>query len=660
MDDTAFELARENFVLGLQALQKNAYVQAAEAFERSLSYVPDRPSTLINLQAVYLKLKRFDDAWNLTERILRLDPNSAEVYLNAGNVMRERFEWSRAREYFDKAILLQPRYETAWNNRGALLLQSRKFEDAERDFKHALTISPNNAETHNNLGNLYLSLKDYKRAEECYKKSLQLSSSANAYFNLGLLYAAEYKKFDLAINCFESALKITDTIDWLPGCYLASKARICDWNGVETLKSQTADGLMADRPSIFPFDALCIFSSPHLQKKSSELYVQKKCASFNIFKAKYGHKKIRIGYISSDFRDHAVSHLMAGVFRSHDSELFETYGFDIGVDDRSEIRNQIADSFFKFHILSEMSDQVAAEFISKHEIDILIDLNGHSRWARTEILARKPAPIQVNYLGFPGTMGAPHFMDYIIADKTLIPSESQGEYSEKIIYLPDTFQPNDAERAIGQNRGRESFGLGDTCFVFGCFSHSGKMNPETFKVWVSILRNVPDSVLWLINENPRQVENLRGFVASLDVNPNRLVFSESLPYSEHLARYQLIDLVLDTIPFNGGTTTSDALWGGAPVVTCIGESFSGRMSASLLNALDLPELIAHSPKEYEALAIDLATNQERLGKLRQKLANNRLRSPLFDTTRFTKNLEASYLMILSRHQAGLNPDHIYV
>lgn len=658
MDETVFERAKEQFILGLQALENQSYAQAALAFEKSLTYIPERASTLINLQAVYVKLKRLDAAWALTERILRIDPNSPEAYLNAGNVLKERFEWSRAREYFDKAIALAPQYESAWNNRGALFLQNRMFTEAERDFKHALTLNPNNDEIHNNLGNLYLSLRNYKKAEDAYQDALKISRSGHTLFNLGSLYAAEHKDFDRAIGCFEEAFQLTDSIDWLTGAYLASKARVCDWNGFLKLKDRILEDVEANRLSISPFDALCFFASPHLLKRCAELYVDSKRVPSKYAKPRYDHKKIRIGYLSSDFSDHAVSHLMAGVFRCHDSESFETHGFDIGFDDGSNIRRKVVGSFLKFHSISSMTDQEASEFIRQQEIDILIDLNGHSRWARTEILARKPAPIQINYLGFPGTMGAPSFIDYIIADDVLIPSHSKNLYSEKIIYLPDAFQANDSGRAIGSNRGREAFGLDGDRFVFGCFSHSGKLNPETFGVWASILKNVPDSVLWLINENLQQVENLRSFVTNLDIGPDRLVFSGSLPYAEHLARYQLIDLVLDTMPFNGGTTTSDALWGGAPVLTCLGESFSGRMSASLLSALDLPELITHSLSEYEGLAIELAMNRERLEKIRHKLANNRLTMPLFDTPRFTKNLEAAYMAVWSRHQAGLEPDHI--
>lgn len=660
MGDAVFERAKEHFVLGLQALERQAYAQAAAAFEESLTYMPERASTLINLQAVYVRLKRLDEAWNLTERILRLEPSSPEAYLNAGNVLKERSEWLRAREYFDKAIALAPQYESAWNNRGALFLQNRMFTEAERDFKHALELNPKNDEIHNNLGNLHLSLKNYKKAEEAYKNALEISRSAHALFNLGSLYAAEYKKFDLAISCFEEALQSRDSIDWLVGAYLASKARICDWDKFSTLRDQVLEGVKKNRPSIIPFDALCFFASPDLLKRCTELYVQRKCVPSEYIKPRYDHKKIRIGYLSSDYTDHAVSHLMAGVFQCHDSESFEVHGFDIGFDDESNIRRKVVSSFLKFHSISSMTDQEASDFIRQQEIDILVDLNGHSRWARTEILAHKPAPIQINYLGFPGTMGAPTFMDYIIADDVLIPPDSQSQYSEKIIYMPDCFQANDSERAIGSNRGRASFGLDGKDFVFGCFSHSGKLNPETFSAWASILKGVPDSVLWLIKENPRQVENLRTFVAAIDVDPKRLVFSEPLPYTEHLARYQLIDLVLDTMPFNGGTTTSDALWGGAPVLTCAGESFSGRMSASLLNAIDLPELITHSLQEYESRAIELAINRETLEKIRKKLTRNRSTMSLFDTTRFTKNLEAAYKKIWSRHQAGLAADHIHL
>lgn len=351
---------------------------------------------------------------------------------------------------------------------------------------------------------------------------------------------------------------------------------------------------------------------------------------------------------------------MSGVLKTHDRDEFEVFCFDIGEDDASVTRQRIVESVENFIIVDQKSDYEVAQIIRSHGIDILVDLTGHTRGARTAILCHRPAPIQVNYLGYPGTMGAPNFIDYIIADSVLLKPGTEAEYSEKVIYLSNCFQANDADRSIGHLRDRSFHGLPEFGFVFASFAHSSKINPETFNVWLSILKSVPESVLWLVREHSEQEKNLVEYAAQRGVKKNRFVFAEITKYADHLSRYKIVDLVLDTFPFNGGTTTSDALWAGAPVLTCSGEAFSSRMSTSLLTSIGLPELVSNSLMDYEAKAIDLAMNIDILSKIREKLSDGRANSSLFNTVQFTDKLESAYRMIFSRSKAGLPPERIDV
>lgn len=369
--------------------------------------------------------------------------------------------------------------------------------------------------------------------------------------------------------------------------------------------------------------------------------------------------KISIGYISCDYAEHPVTYLTTGLIERHDRDRFNVYGLDIGHRASSPARDRIQSAFDEFYKLGDLSDVQAAEFIDNLGLDVLVDLTGHTKDARQNILARHPAALQVNFLGFPGTMGAP-YIDYIIGDAVLIPEGNQEGFSEKVAYMPDCFQANDSRREIVKPRERIDFGLPENGFVFGCFNQSFKFTPQIFATWMSILKEVPESVLWLIEENELQVTNLKKLAVNEGVSSDRIIFTGRLPYPEHLARYALMDLALDTLPFNGGTTTSDALWGGAPVITCIGETFAGRMAASILSAIGLPELITDSLDEYKCLAIELATKPAKLDDIRKKLIKNRLTTPLFDTERFTRNLEKAYEAMVARHRDGLVPDHFSV
>jgi predicted O-linked N-acetylglucosamine transferase (SPINDLY family) len=361
--------------------------------------------------------------------------------------------------------------------------------------------------------------------------------------------------------------------------------------------------------------------------------------------ATYGNPKIRIGYLCGEFRNQATSILMTGVYETHDKSCFEIFAFDNGWDDGSELRHRIEGAFNQIIDITTMTDEVAARLIADMKIDILVNLNGYFGEGRQNIFAHRAAPIQVNYLGFPGTMGAP-YMDYLIADRIVIPEASQVFYTEKIAYLPNCYQPNDSKRVISDKQfTRQELGLPETGFVFCCFNNNYKITPQTFDGWMRILNAVEGSVLWLLEDNASAAQNLRNEAIARGIAPERLIFAPRMSLPEHLSRHRQANLFLDTLPYNAHTTASDALWAGLPLLTCYGTTFAGRVAASLLKTIDLLELITQTPEQYEALAIELALNPDKLQTIKEKLATNRATSPLFDTQGFTKDLEKVYLQM---------------
>ena len=438
---------------------------------------------------------------------------------------------------------------------------------------------------------------------------------------------------------------------------------ICDWINFDTECAHLISSVKNKKANTNPFAFLGISSSSDDQLQCAKSWVAEKhpASHKSIWRGEhYRHDRIRVAYVSADFHQHATSYLTAGMFENHDKSRFEIAAISIGPDDNSEIRQRLKDSFEHFIDVTTLSDEKIASRIREAEIDILIDLKGFTQDARTNVFAPRPAPIQVNYLGYPGTMGA-SYIDYVIADQTVVPDECRKFYSEKIAILPNTYQVNDRKRVISDKAfNRSDVGLPSQGFVFCCFNNKYKITPHVFDRWMRILKQVEGSVLWLLEDNASSASNLKKEAVARGVSVERLVFAKRVPLPEHLARHKLADLFLDTLPYNAHTTASDALWAGVPVLTRIGETFAGRVAASLLNAIGLPELITTTSEAYEQMAIDLATHPEKLAAIKRKLAENRLTTPLFDTKLFTKHIEAAYTMMYERHQAGLPPDHIVV
>jgi len=674
--------------------------EAIESYDRAIAIQPHLAYAFLNRGNSLEYLKRHDEALVAYDKVIALKPDSAQAWLGRGNVFTELKRYDEAFAAYDTALVLKQDLADAWLGRGNVFFRLRGFDEAFSAYDKALALKPDLAEAWLGRGNVFLQLKNYDDALAAYDKALALKSDlAGAWLGRGTTFT-ELKRYDeafaaydkaLALNselveawlgrgnvfgklrCYEKAaaacaeaLKIDPQYPFTKGSLLHYKMLSCDWTQFDDLAAEIDRDVAAEKLSAEPFGWQGVAESPRSLKLCAELFNRERYpADSKNSKTSFGRpsinrQKIRIGYSSGELREHATSHLMAGVLELHDKSRFQIFGVDNGWDDQSDLRKRINASLDGTIDIRRLSDASAAAAIREHRIDILINLNGYFGEERTGVFARRPAPIQINYLGFPGTLGA-SYIDYIIADRHVIPPSHVEFYTEKVVYLPNCYQANDRKRAIGTHIfNRAECGLPKEGFVFCCFNNNYKLTPETFSRWMRILNRVDGSVLWLLEDNVRAALNLREEAAARAINPNRLVFAKRIPVADHLARHGVADLFLDTLPYTAHTTASDALWAGLPVLTQIGGTFPGRVSASLLDAIGLAELITSTPQAYEDLAIELALSFEKLASIKQKLADNRLTTPLFDTRLFTRHIEAAYTAMYERYRAHLAPDLIYV
>jgi predicted O-linked N-acetylglucosamine transferase (SPINDLY family) len=647
---------------GKTASNLGRYEDALVWYGNALNLKPDYAEVILNKGATLKELERYKDAVAFAEQALKLNPNLVEAWLNKAVALKELKRFDEAIAHYDKALSLKPDYHEAWTNKGVTLHELKRFDDAIAHYDKALSLKPDYAEAWSNKGVTLYELKRFDEAIAHYDKALSLKPDyAEAWSNKGVTLN-ELKRYDEAIAHYDKALSLKPDVDWASGDLLHTKMKICSWSGLAESLEDISKKVMANEKVINPFPLLALTDDALLHKKSSEIYIQSRYP-FNpvlepILKRPQS-QKIRVGYFSADFKNHPVSLLTAELFELHDKNRFEITAFSFGVDDKSPMRLRLSQAFNSFIDVSDMSDLGIAELSRNLQIDIAVDLGGHTQSSRTGIFSYRAAPIQIGYIGYLGTMGAEYY-DYLLAGKTTIPDELQKFYSEKIVYLP-SYQVNDRKRTISERQyTRKELGLPETGFVFCCFNHNYKILPSTFDSWMRILNTVEGSILFLYADNERAKTNLIDEASLRGVDSARLVFGGRIPTEEYLARYRVCDLFLDTFPYNAGTTASDALWVGLPVLTLMGQSFASRMAASLLNAIGLPELITDTQEEYEALAIELGLNPKKLADAKLKLASNRLTTPLFDTPLFTRYLEAVYQKMMERYWADLPIEHIFI
>jgi len=637
--------------------------EALLCFDKALSINERHPIALEHKASILLLLKRPEDTLEIFDLLLQIAPSNSRALNNRGLALTDLGRYDQAIEGFRSAADFDQRNPDIWANLGNVLCKSKSYDDALAAYSNALTINPDLAEAWLGRGNVFGELKRYDEAFAAYDKALALKPDlAEAWLGRGNVFY-DLKRYDESFAAYDKALALKPGLASTEGLRLHTKMRICNWLNFDTECANLSSSVNNRKASTAPFPFLAISSSAGDQLQCARLWIAEKFLPSQkpLWRGEhYNHDRIRIAYVSADFRNHAVSSLIAGMFECHDKSRFELTAISIGPDDNSEIRQRLKRSFDHFVDATTLSDEEIASRIRKTEIDILIDLSGFTRGGRSNVFALRPAPIQVNYLGYPGTMGA-SYIDYIIADQTIIPDEYRRFYSEKIAVLPNTYQPNDRKRIISDKAfTRSDVGLPSQGFVFCCFNNNYKIIPRVFDGWMRVLKQVEGSVLWLLEQNESAVSNLKKEAVTRGVGSERLVFAKRMPLPEHLARHKFADLFLDTLPYNAHTTASDALWAGLPVLTCIGETFAGRVAASLLKAIRLPELITTTLEAYEQTATELATDPEKLAAIKRKLAENRLTTPLFDTKLFTKHIEAAYSAMYERYQAELPPDHIVI
>jgi protein O-GlcNAc transferase len=647
---------------GNALLSLNQPTDALAAYDHALRLWPDYPLAAYGRGNALAALGRPAEALLDYEHTLELSPNLVEAIIGRGRALLKLTRYMDALAAFDRAAELSSGFAQAHLGRASALLGLKKYTEGLRSVDRALQLAPNLAESHTERGHLLGEQGKTDAAIAAYDRALQLNPNlAPAWLSRGLALSLRARYAEAAVS-LRRASQIDPAQAYARGACLHAQLQICDWTDHAEQVRNIAASIERKERVDFPFSFLAVCDSPSLQLQCAKAFADLQRAGQRPLWAgeQYTHERLRIAYISADFSEHPTSHLLAGLFEKHDSPRFETYAISLREDEGSPMARRVKAAFEHFIAAESLPDYEIAQLIRNLEIDIVVDLMGYTGGHRTGIFTYRPAPLQVNYLGFPATMGTAD-IDYIIADDFLIPEEHRSDYGERIVYLPESFQANDDRRPIApETPTRAQMGLPATGLIWCSFHGSYKINPTLFDIWARLLRAVPGSVLWLVGSTPAAMANLRREAQTRGVDAERVVFAESLPYARHLARLSLADLCLDTIPFNGGTTASDALWAGVPVVTCAGQSFAARMAGSLLHALGMPGLVTHSLQEYERLALQFAEAPDRLAEVRATLAHKRKSSPLFDTDRFRRHLEAAYLAMAERQRSGLPPSTLII
>ncbi len=614
-----------NYGMVLKALARPA--EALAQFDRALAINPRSAEACFDKAMCLLDLKRYDAVQPLVEHALQLNPRLVEAWTWLGNLSADLEHNDEALMAYDRALQIEPKAADAWLGRGQVLRRLRRHAEALAAYNQALTINPR---------------------------------LTNAWLARGRLFL-EARRVEAAAASYAGAVHVDPDAPFAKGALQHLRMIMCDWKDLDASLEEIERDIEMGKPAADPASLVSLCTSPRTFQRAAQIYNRWFFPAGETKRPDVRRQggKIRIGYVSSEFRDHAATHLLVGVLEHHDRTRFEVHAYDNGSDDGSDARKRILNAMDAHVDISQLTARQAVDLIDSEGIDILVNLNGYFNLGRLDIFARRAAPVQVNYLGFPGTLGA-DYIDYIIADRIVIPEAERAFYCEKVAYLPGCYQPNDDHRQISDRpMTRAEFGLPDRGFVFCGFHKTLKIMPHVFDAWMRILREVDGSVLWLLDD-PAGRDNLWREANARGIGSERIIFARHAPLAEHLARHRLADLFLDTLPCNAHTSASDALWAGLPVLTQTGSTFPGRVGGGLLRAVGLPQLITDTPERYQDLAIALARDPARLAAIRDELAAKRTAAPLFDTATYTRGLERAFEMMAERHRAGLPPDHLSI
>ena len=623
---------------------------ALAAYDAVVATRPDIAQAHNNRARVLQDLGRQDEALTGYDRAVALAPKYVQAIVGRGTARLALKDPAAALADFDAALRIDPQHAGAHEGRGSALFALRRSSDAVLAFTRCLDIDATRIDARLQRGNASYELRRYEDAIADFDAVLALTPDvAGIVCNRGNALL-ELKRYDEAASDFERVMTLDTAYPYALGKRVYAQTMACDWRDLDTLVAQVHAGVEAGRAVIEPFAYQAIESDPMRLRRCAELFAADQFPAqpaLVVPGQRLGNAKIRVGYLAGEFRNQATSILAVELFELHDRQRFEIVAFDNGWDDGSTVRRRMNAAFDEVVAIAALTDDDAACAIAGRRIDILVNLNGWFGLGRTGVFARRPAPVQVNYLGFPGTLGA-SYLDAIVADAQTIPAGEERAYVERVVRLPHSYQPNDRQRAIGAPTTRAEQGLPGDAIVFACFNNTYKITPATFATWMRILAAVDGSLLWLLQDNDAATRNLRAAAQAHGIAAERLRFAPRIRLDEHLARHACADVFLDTLPYNAHTTASDALWAGLPVLSCRGTSFPGRVGASLLHALGLAdELLVDDVTAFEARAIELARDRARLARVRERLARARTTAPLFDTPAYCTALERAYESMLA-------------
>jgi predicted O-linked N-acetylglucosamine transferase (SPINDLY family) len=642
--------------------------RALADFEQATSINPGFAQAHFNRGLLLQQLQRTDAALAAYEQAIEGNADYAEAHANRAFLLHALQRHEEALSSYDRAIAIRPDHAPAHLHRGNVLKDLNRLEEALESYDRAVALKPDYAEGHLNRGAAQHLLDRIDPALDSFDRAIAIRSDyADAYFNRASLLR-DIKRFEAAAADYAAAAALDPAVKFAAGARLEAQMQICDWSNFDDDRARICAAIERGEAICHPFAFMTFCDSPDLQRKAAEIWVRETCPANEwqaaprdqtASSARAPREKICIGYFSADFREHPVARLLVELIETHDRSRFEILAFSFGRDAPGEFTDRVRRAFDSFLDVRAMSNAQIATLARSSSVDIAVDLGGYTHNSRPAIFAARAAPLQMSYLGYLGTLGAP-YMDYLLADRVIVPDEERANYTEKVIHLP-SYQANDSLRRIGaRSFTRLELGIPPKGFVYCCFNSNYKITPDCFAAWMRILMRVKRSVICLHADDAVTERNLRLEARRLGVDPGRIVFGPRLGLEDYLSRFRAMDLFLDTLPYNAGTTASDALWAGLPVLTCTGRSFAGRIAASLLTAIDLPELITVTSSQYEDAAVALGSDPQRLAGIKERLAANRLTRPLFDSRRFTRHLEAAYEAVYERHRAGLPPEHIRV
>ena len=646
--------------LGIALIEKKEFKLSEVNFNKAIKLKPDYAEVYSNLGFLYLKLKKYDQAIDYCKKAIRLNPHYPEAYMNLGAIYLNLEKFEEALINYNQAIKIKPDHADAHNDIGIVYFVLKKYEASIEYSNKAIKLKPDHALAYNNLGSIYLEQRKFEESLPCLNEAIKIKPDyTDPYYNRAVLYA-ETKRHKLAISDLYKAINLDPENSSRLGLLVGCKNDICEWDDLKTIISTITKKIVEENVKDYPAHPLLNhIDSLGTLRQLLDIDSNKRISSKLIQKSK--NKKINVGYFSGDFKQHPVGLIVSKLFSLHNKNEFQIFGFSSNLEHNPDdkITKDILNSFDKFYDISKKSDEEIVSDVKNCGLDIAIDLAGFTKYGKLSIFRKRIAPIQINFLGYPGTTGK--INDYIMADKYLIPEKSKKFYFEKIIYMPNFFLPNNNKESLPDDKfDKKSLNIPENSFVFGCFNNCTKINPFIFNSWMRILKKVNNSVILFVEFDSYAKENLKKEALQRNINPDRLIFSPLIDFDKRLLRYKFCDLFLDTFPYTAHSTASECLWSETPLLTLAGESFQSRVSFSLLKNLEMDELITYSIEEYEKKAVDIASNKLLLEQIKNKLVQSIKKTSIFNMTHYVKNLEKGYHEIFKRKQEERDPDDVYI